>query len=324
MHGLRRAVGSAIALALVGCGTEPVAVRTTGGEQAAPEPPGTLLRFAWPASLHVRVGVEVRDGSPTGPVVGAASYELSTVPTAEGLRVDFHDVRVVQPFAIGELPAPVVERLALLRPSLLIDRQGALLGLVDVEARIAQAIKALAAEPAFAEQLRRRATPTALGSEAAQAWHDLVEFWAGERLDPGRSYWIRNLAPLALLDGEEVEVVTSYRLDAKQPCDEYDPVHTCVLLTIHIEPDPRSVAAVMQRLNQAARAAAGGVNLQLVPRIEAAQASTHLELLTEPGTLLPRQLTRVRRTLKQVNDAGELLEESKFRHEQHRYQYLAR
>jgi hypothetical protein len=29
MHGLRRAVASAIALALVGCGTEPVAARTS-------------------------------------------------------------------------------------------------------------------------------------------------------------------------------------------------------------------------------------------------------------------------------------------------------
>jgi hypothetical protein len=321
-----RAVVVLVGLAfwLAGCGAEPVAVRSTGGEQPAPEPPGVLLRFAWPASLHARVGVEVRDGSPTAPLVGAVSYELSTVPTAEGLRVDFHDLRVLQPFAMGELPAPVVEQLALLRPSLRVDRDGAFLGVVDAEARIAQALKALTAEPTFVELLRQRATPSSLTADASMAWHDLVEFWAGERLEPGRNYWIRNLAPLPVLGGEEVELVTSYQIKPGQPCDEYDPTNACVLLTIHVEPDPGSLAALVQRLNQAARAAAGGKNLQLVPRIENVEASTHLELLTEPGTLLPRQLTRVRRALKQVDDAGDLIEDRKLRHELHRYQYLAR
>jgi hypothetical protein len=293
-------------------------------EARAPEPPGVPLRFGWPAGLHARVGVEVRDGSVTGPLAGAASYELSTTPTGEGLRVEFHDVRVLQPFALGELPAPVVEQLALLRPALRIDREGHLLGLLDAPARIAQALQALAADPEHVELLRKRATPEALEAEAAQAWHDLVEFWAGERLEVGRSYWLRNVAPLPVLGGVEVELVTTYKLQPGVPCDEYDPAHACVLLTIHIEPDAASLSATVRRLNQAAYNAAGGKNLQLVPHIEAVEASTHLELITEPGTLLPRRLTRVRRSLRQVNDAGELREERRLRHETHRYQYLVR
>lgn len=312
------ALSVSLALLAGGCASEPLPAKSTGGEQPAPEESDGRLRFAWPAALHARVGVELRDGSPRGQVLGAASYELTTVATTEGMRIDFHDAQVQQPFALGAVPGPVAEQLARLRPSLRVDRKGALLGLMGVEARLAQALKALAAEPAYAQALRRRATPQALAAEAAQAWHDLVEFW------PGRRYWIRSVAPLSLLEGEEVELVTTYTLSPGQPCDEYDPVHACVLLTVYVELEPRTLEAAIARVNQAAVAASEGKNLQLVPRVEAVEASTHLELLTEPNTLLPRSLARTRRSLKQVREAGELIEERTARHERHSYHYLRR
>jgi hypothetical protein len=305
----------AIALSCAGGspkGPEPEAGPETTAIPATPAPPETVaLVFAWPADLVATVDATWRrsqslNGQAAAPAEASARYTLRTEPVPEGLRVVSERFEFPEPLSplattvdagvasIGGPSLPV----SLLSPTLVVDAQGEVLRVEDVE-RVAEfwrhalagAAPASPGGAARAESLSAMLfSERALTQRASQSWNQIVRAWAGTSLELGVEYEVSDPANA---EGGAASVPTRRHHSAAErvPCrpDLGDTDLRCVRLELVAEVDPEALArASSQRLRALMEKAAPG---EVIPddmfrRFENVQRVT---VITEPDTLRPHR-----------------------------------
>jgi hypothetical protein len=260
---------------------------TAPAERAAAAADTVTFRYAWPAGFTAAVeyrSVKVRDGKLAG--------ELSL--RSELQAVDRGDERVIgfRGWTGSAAADPLVAASG--RIEWVVGRDGAFRRLEGMEEAL-EALRSLTKglethAPGAAARLEKMA-PAALTKDASETWAMLVQFWNGESLDVGEDYESDSTVPVAVVPGERVRLLARIKVQRRLPCPGAR--GACVEVTMRSQPDAEDVARILRRL--LGELTAGSAQLaQLVGALGEASAATEYALVTDPATLIPYRLTKVR------------------------------
>jgi hypothetical protein len=289
-----------------------VVVMTWSAPVLAQERPTAIdtvrLRFAWPVGTRARIETtryreRVAERSDT--TLGRASYQMSVTSHPEGLLVS-HDNFVFP--ALGPASTnlqAVAERVGAMVPQYVVDSEGGFLRINDVsrmkallDSMMTQLLGPVAQGPAR-QTLESLLSAEALTGLAAQDWNAIVGMWAGADLELGEAYELEEQAPLPMVPGAVVPMISEFSVERRTSCVEGGSDRGCVEIQLVAEPDADSMKQVLSRFMQrlAADASLGGIGF------EELQVESGIVLITEPGTLLPHRVT-LSRTVTGVVSAG--------------------
>ncbi|HEX7091033.1 MAG TPA: hypothetical protein VF192_12905 [Longimicrobiales bacterium] len=212
---------------------------------AAQEPdarPDTVrLRFGWPAGTVATVETtrfRERITERTDTLAGSATYRMQVREHDSGLAIIYDSVSITAaPRVTGDLAAfqAVAEQLAGMVPNYIVGRGGEFLRIEDVAAIKARMDSLFA--PAFAAMDstgKARAifdsmlSEQALEALAAQEWNTLVGMWVDADLELEAVYGFEEEAPIPLLPGESVRMVSEFAIIGRLPCTEDSLTPDCV------------------------------------------------------------------------------------------------
>lgn len=266
--------------------------------QNRPAPVDTVrLRFNWPVGKVATVETtrfRERVTEKTDTVAGSARYRMHVQQHPEGLLIvyDSFDVSTGAGTPAGASAAQATaERLADLMPSYVVSREGEFLR-IDGVAALRARMHALLGSMLQADSTgQARAALESLVSEqvlnhvAAQEWNSLVGMWIEADLEMGQKYELEEEAPIPLIPGSMVTMVSEFSIERRIPCREGGTTPDCVEIHLLSFPDPEEVKVIIRRFmdriaSQPAMARFGFESLDL---------ENELVLIIEPATLLPHR-----------------------------------
>jgi hypothetical protein len=257
------------------------------------------LRFAWPAPVRAKVSyrrTRVRAGEKPGTFT--ARYEIAVEPVPEpepGLRIATHGTtwRGDLPFASALAPDAIRATEAVVQR---VRPQGEFAGLDGVEALrpvLARVLEDARVPPEQAERALALAL-AATRAEAEEVWNLAVGFWSGADLRLGQTYVLQSEAELPLVPGRRVPQTVEFGVRLRVPCAAAERAPRCVEAWLRSTPDRAALdkvaPALLARLGQAPRSAAGEDEEAPAPAAGELAAERTLVLVTDPATLLPRRV----------------------------------
>lgn len=268
--------------------------------------PALALRFAWPAQGSVRVRETVSRKGHTAEV----AYELAWAPHPEGgFVLEQRDRRwtAIDGVALTEEPTPAQLAAAGLsesvHPRLWIGADGRLQELLDLAAIAEPVVRQAQANPALSDAERQEIatamqSPAALemlGAATRQKWQCWVGAWIGAEIAPGATAIREEQLPILQIGSAQARVT----MRAQAP----EPIEGAVLIRLSLDTvfDPESLAAAARAVPaRALTAQAQALQQEMVANLGRIERQEHVELLTDPATLMPRQA--LRRTAMEVFD----------------------
>lgn len=292
MIGFRRAAG----LALAAVALLPAA--RLDAQSAPPAADSVTLRFGWPAGTEARVHytqVTEREGDRDEPshieIEGELTMHVHESP--DGLVVEHLDPVVTRfgaspPFAPDDPHAAILGRLGPPAPHYLVSSEGRLIG-VDGGRTLADAFAAILGPSAAQSGVLAAMTaellnePLLVGT-ARERWNALVGLWRDATLRRGESVAEEAEEGNPLVPSVVLPYVYEFEYEGMEPCDAARPDGpACARLHMISLPDPTQLGTAINRaLDQAGLAAT---------QFDGLAQRTEVELLTDPSTLLPRELT---------------------------------
>jgi hypothetical protein len=260
------------------------------------------IDFAWPVGLKASVVArrfQVRNtgGTPdtTDVTVG---YNMTVGEHADGLLIQYDDFRLLGVRTADREAVPaaqaIAEQLGALAPGLLVSRSGELLRLEGTDRLWAETRGLLAplldSIPGGAAQFDRLfetlLSEEVLLSQAAAEWNSLVGAWAGSELEVGAVYELEAEEYLPLSPEEPVPYLYYFSLAGRRSCHEGAAESSCVVLQINSYPEPEAVRRLIGELVETMT----GQRLEGRFVYEEFQIENFVELVAEPGTLVPHAL----------------------------------
>jgi hypothetical protein len=243
------------------------------GEGGA-SPGAVALRFAWPEDYrsHVFVVHESRR-SGTEPTGLVARQRLVAERKGDEIWVSTHEIaaRGTEP----DLEAIVKINQALVQ---VVSPDGRFRRAEGLDQALSAMKIGSAAEGAVARE--------ALTRSAASDWELVVGAWAGQTLDVDQVRHKQAKGGVPLLLSAETLLDVEYGLEGRVPCTAEDTARNCVQLSYRSRLAPEDRAATVERVRR----------LNPSKPNEAVPEDVHAELeallITEPGTLVPHQLTQ--------------------------------
>lgn len=263
--------------------------------------------FAWPVGASAAVEVELTRersiGAEATSTQARARYRITVEEHPRGLRIKASEFQFDASGDQATAMQGLVERLSAAPVSYIVARNGALLEVEKTEA-LRTAVLARVEELAggnLAPEMRQLfdalLSKENFQARTAELWKDLVTGWSGSRLTLGETYVVDELAPAPVDPTIEIPTLFTYSVKRLSACGEGLPAGTeCVELESRVYPREeamrrevgRAIARVLTpALN--ARMEKGGASFE---RLESERVAT---LATDPRTLLPFRLERVRR-----------------------------
>lgn len=283
----------AVALAL------PAAANAQNQQPATPET--VALRFAWPASLSATVESErirVRKSETADSSAAAVTYHMQAGKGQGDERlVRFSDFELEVPAQTEARVQEMIEQIAQLVPSYRINNAGEFLGVYEVgklKARMDTMMAPLLADDSSGQLQSLVASLVSeqyLNGVTAQEWNALVGTWVGADLELGQVYELEEQAPVPIIPGATVKMVSEFAVEARVPCAEDAQAKQCVQIHLYAEPDSAAMKAVLQQFME--RIAGSGAAAQ-VPVFDDLSVRSELLLITRPETLVPYYLELIK------------------------------
>lgn len=268
-----------------------------GAQSTPPAGDSVNLRFGWTAGTEARVRytqVTEREGDRAEPshveIEGELTMHVHESPN--GLVIEHLDPVVTRfgaspPFARDDPHGAVLGRLGPPAPHYLVSSDGRLTG-VDGGSALADAFATIlgpTAERSGALQAMTRELlnePLLIGT-ARERWNALVGLWRDMTLRRGESVAEETEEGNPLVPSVVLPYVYEFEYEGMELCDDAEPDGPkCARLRMISLPDP-------SQLNDAINRALGQVGLADT-KFDGLAQRTEVELLTDPATLLPREL----------------------------------
>lgn len=264
---------------------------------AAPAADSVTLHFAWPVGTEAHIEyhqVTDREGDRDQPshleIEGELTMHVHEHP--QGLLVEHLDpivtrFRASPPFAPDDPHGAVFGRLGTPTPHYVVSREGKLVT-VDGEPQLAAAISAILGPAAtqsgtlegLAQELLNQ--PLLMGT-ARERWNAAVGMWLDLTLQEGETAGAESQEANPLVPSVVLPYLYEFQLVGMEPCDAAKPAGAkCARLQMISLPDPKEFTSAMNRALQQ-------VGFMTMSFDGLAQHS-EVELLTDPATLLPREL----------------------------------
>lgn len=281
-----------------------------GAVPAAAQEPAVetvALRFGWTAGQQAEVlttRFRVRQAESTDTIQGQAAYRLRVEPHADGLLIR-HDS--VQLSGVNVPAASAANILADLTPSYVVSDAGEFRGLHDAvgyAARMRTVVTGMLGEQASGDAgqlLSQMLSEAALEGLAAQEWNAIVGTWVGADVDLGEQYQLTEVAPIALLPGETVPMITLVEVHRASCPGAAVGQFDCVRMVLTSRPDAHAMRLVLQQFVD--RVASPGAGSQ-TPVFEELDIVTEVEVLARPESLRPER-ANVTKTVRGTMRLGE-------------------
>jgi hypothetical protein len=268
--------------------------------QADTTPPEQIaINFAWPAGLKASVVArrfQVRNtgGNPDTTEV-TVGYTMTVEEHPDGLLVRYDDFRVlgIKTEDRGAVPSAqaIAEGFGAFLPDLVVSRSGELLRLEGTE-RLKSEIESLvapllgSATPQIDQLFETLLSEEFLTSKAAEEWNILVGSWIDSELEIGAVYELEAEEYSPLSPDIPIPFLYFFSLSSRRPCREGAPEPSCVVLEMRSYPEAEAVRRLIGELVETMT----GQNLRGRFVYEEFEIENFVELIAEPGTLIPHTL----------------------------------
>ena len=265
------------------------------------------LVFDWPVGTvaHVEVlkeEVRARDGETTDSTVSAVTYEMRVEAHPDGLVVAHSDVEIgaIEGADAGaNLAEPRMNELAnatvgALLPDFVVNTDGALIALDDVESLIARyrefLLAAAEADGAVDPDVQARTdeflagflSPQVLTMMTASEWNAHVGGWAGAEMEVGAVYEVPSEGSVPIVPGATIPMTTTYTLTERVPCMKGEAGARCVALKFVSGYDEAALERILTEFVSGL-----APDDEETPRFGDFRSETGARVVADPATLLP-------------------------------------
>jgi hypothetical protein len=256
---------------------------------------GETLKFAWPngASAKVQARSEGRRVIRDQKLTWDMSCDFTMRIERSGdrvlvLRNGFSGWKGALPPSFGG----GVERFTDMIPTFIVSGSGAFIGIEGHEIT-RKLMNSSVEQSGGLDAMSRKAFETLTSDDALRAiasdhWSTLVPLWQDVELDPDASYELRNVTSVPQLGGGNIEITGAVRFVKETPCASGRAGQRCVHLQAETGADKAQVSKLIQSFVQRA-----GAN---DPKITAWDQGFKVEIVVDKATMLPQQLTIIRRS----------------------------
>lgn len=283
-------------------------------------PDSVSLRFKWPTGTTAQVEQEwIRvTSSPErrDSITIRSRYRLRVLDHADGQLVSADSFVLSGTSGLPTLKgqASDVQRLAThvgsFQPSYIVSREGEFRRVENV-ARMKQLLDSLIAPllqemklkdaPAELQAIMRNATSEqSMAGSAAQEWDAVVGTWAGADWVIGQAYESMVQEPVPIMADLKIPMRYEFGAAERVPCTAAAGGTSCVRLEMYSEPDTAALRGVMADMMKRL----GAAEKDLLTSLQNVRTTNQVTLITEPQTLRPYELTRVRRVDVRVAPGG--------------------
>jgi hypothetical protein len=293
----------------------PLACGPAHAQQKQKKPEIVSFEFGWKPGLRITVdSIVSRQRSGQAALSSAVRHTLLTEAAGKALRVRFVDFDIIEaPGSTNVSPEElraVVDLLASGVPDMLVDRQGSITRVEDVE-RLQSTMRTLIernvnpetkkkAGPAFAQLMQMLTLPALLEAKAGDAWNPIVGAWAGSTLEVGATYVQEQKMPLPVQPGTEIQMKSEFTVTGTEPCERQGKTRRCAVVQLRQVPEPKDMERIVgELLDKLVPTAQRKQDVRLTMNIE-----TRTRLLTEPDGLFPHAYWMERVTEMTVSGAG--------------------
>lgn len=301
------AVRCLVALALAGV--------APAGAQSAQEPTSdsVALRFAWPIGVEGRITyiqIMEREGESDQPtrLEIEGEYTLHVHEHPQGLVIEHLEPLVTRfqsspPLSADDPRGLIYSIMGPPTPYYVVSREGVLLGVDGIEALTTSVADILQARLGPSSDggavMNTLLNPNQMVGVARERWNDLVGMWRDVSLRVGEPGTIESEDVNPLIPSVVVPYMTELTLVGMEPCDGAPETGRPVCAHLEMVAVPNPVE--MNRVISNALADMGFPNLSF----EGLAELSRVTLLTEPATLLPRELTISKLVEGILNDGGQ-------------------
>jgi hypothetical protein len=281
-----------------------LAVPETAVPQSRRAAPDTVrLRFNWPVGKVATVETtrfRERVTDRTDTFQGGGRYRMQVQQHPEGLLIAHDSFDIVSAAATPGLAASptLQERVADLFPSYVVSRDGEFQRIDNVagmRTRMSSLLQAGDTTGKMRDALESFVSEEVLNAIAAQDWNALVGKWVDADLELGETYELEEEAPIPLIPGTIVAMLSEFAIERRVPCSESGTTADCVQIHVRSHPDPEEVKMLIRRFVDRIASAPEQASFGF-DRLE---LENELVLITEPATLLPHR-ARLTKSLKGV------------------------
>ena len=260
------------------------------------------LRFNWPANIGIGVSFasrQVREQPGVSTDISIQGhYQISVVDHPQGLRVMQSGLETTLFESIPTMPPPVetlYRNLAALSPDYVVSADGALIGVDGLDQLAASVRDSMAplfeaAGPQAAGvrgMVDEMLSEDALFAQIQEEWNAMVGTWVGADFELGVGYVLEESVPIPMFPDMSLPMRYSFEASERGPCAAGAAENSCVRLRMESAPDEAQLAAFVERFV----ARVGGELADAEGAIGQLSRVDTIELLAEPGTLLPHELT---------------------------------
>ncbi|GEM_PF-2180273 len=225
-----------------------------------------VLNYGWTPGIYTKVtGYNSREkfvaGVPQDRVTIDLSYVMSTKAHPSGLQIDFLNVEA--DMGVWEDTVPpwleeYMEKATEFLPSYLIDPQGQLLGVTDLqrfrESMLTSMSEALVITPEFPQAqkdqlmagMEQTLSEEVLNQQLLEEWMLNVGQWIGAELDDDGVYQTEFEAPVAVLNNQLIKTYAEFEFAGRVNCDDRDADASCVVLHYRTATDDISMNALLE------------------------------------------------------------------------------
>lgn len=269
------------------------------------------LRFKWPPGMTAQVDEEwVRVQSTTerrDSITIRSHYRMRVLDHADGLLIAADSFVVSGTSGLPALrgQASDVQRLVTVvesyQPSYVVSRDGEFRSLGSaaqmkrlLDSLLVPMLREIKEAPAELQAVIRNATSEqSMSASAAQEWDAIVGTWVGADWVIGQALQNTVEEPVPVMPGLKIPMRYEFGAAERVPCAPEMRPATCVRLEMYSEPDTASLRRVIAEM--VTRLGASEKDKDLLTSLQNLRTMNELIVITEPGTLRPYAVTRVRR-----------------------------
>ncbi len=296
------------------------------------------LRYGWTAGLDILVtfeGERIRFGEgKERRVLGSGSYRLTTATSDAGLVLRYSEFEM-EPVDVQGMPGVdtgpgpqaqmqrLVSQLGGALPETVIGPEGYIVqfnGTAETVAAFREAFRGLTdqlppeARPRMQEILDQIMTEEILQQRMIEEWNRDVGVWIDAELERDELYQTEAVGQVALLGNAELSSVITFQYQGPAPCEEGAAQARCVKLVMRSQIEPE---ALTEALHAFTERLAG----QPVPKVTDLKQDQHVELITDPQTLMPRRIIIEKHNTMLVMQGGQPVRGGQSERKELRYQY---
>ena len=302
---LRRPIGRIACTLLLAC------VAPTALAQEADAP---LLRFDWPIGLKGKVTQTMNRTQ--GPVSrdSETTYDFELKEAADGLIIDTSNASTKTD--LSQVPPQmqnVLKRLMGVMPDYKVSRGGEFVGAADLEklqAEIRGVMDSLLSEmpesmrPQMQQVMSQVTSEEALLAQLSETWNVSVAMWIDAEPELGEVYQLEFEEPHPMAPQIMLPQTLEFSLQGREPCKRGGKERRCVRLSVTSTPDPAKLGeatmAILQQFN-------GGQPLpdEALASMKEMSMREDIDLVTEPDTLIPHKLTKIKTISMDLSAVGQ-------------------